>query len=252
MRNLLVITPSRGRPERLRAMLDACLTLSTADADIAVGCDDDDLDGYRELAAGYRGCGRVRWFGGPRTGLGEWTNRLAAHYLRADTGTDSGDDDGDVPRYRAFASLGDDHLPRTRGWDELLLAAIDGMGGTGIAYGDDLFAGQALPTAPVVSADIVQALGWMCEPSLHHMYVDNVWADIGRAAGCLAYVPDAVIEHVHFRAGKTPVDPVYTTAESWTQTDKAAYLRWRERRMRRDVIRVRLLQAMGEMRAAGR
>jgi hypothetical protein len=246
VKDLLVITPSRGRPQRLREMLDACLSLSRADTDIAVGCDDDDLDSYRELAAGYPGRGRVRWFGGPRTGLGGWTNRLAAHYTRA-----APDGNGKLPGYRAFASLGDDHVPRTEGWDELLLAAIDGIGGTGIAYGDDLLMGPALPTAAVITADIVSALGWMCEPSLHHMYIDNVWADIGRAARCLAYVPDVVIEHVHFRAGKTPVDQVYATAESWTETDKAAYLHWRERLMRRDVMRVRLRKAMGGLRAAG-
>lgn len=246
MKDLLVITPSRGRPGRLGKMLDACLELATADTDVAVGIDDndDDLDGYREAAANHRE--RIRWFYGPRAGLGEWTNRLAVRYARP------GDGDGDRPRYRAFASFGDDHLPRTRGWDERLLAAIDQMGGTGIAYGDDLFMGQNLPTAPVVSADIVAALGWMCEPSLHHMYVDNVWADLGRGADCLAYVPDVVIEHVHFRAGKTPVDQVYATAESWTETDKAAYLRWRERRMGRDVMRVRLRKAARELRSPGR
>lgn len=246
MKDLLVITPSRGRPQRLQEMLDACLALSAADTDIAVGCDDDDLDGYRELAGRYSD-GRVRWFGGPRTGFAGWTNRLASRYTQADP-----DGDGHLPRYRAFASLGDDHIPRTQGWDKLLLEAIDRMGGSGIAYGNDLFMGPNLPTAAVMSADIVAVLGWMCEPSLHHMYVDNVWADIGRAAGCLAYLPDVAIEHVHFRAGKTPVDPVYTKAESWTDTDKAAYLEWRQRRMGRDVRRVRLRRAMRELQEAGR
>jgi hypothetical protein len=247
MKDLLVITPSRGRPQRLQEMLDACLALSKADTDIVVGCDDDDLNSYRELVARNPGHGRVRWFVGPRTGWAGWTNRLAAHYTRAVPGVD-----GNLPRYRAFASLGDDHIPRTEGWDEVLLEGIDRMGGIGIAYGNDLFMGPNLPTAAVISADIVSALGWMCEPSLHHMYADNVWADVGRAAGCLAYVPDVVIEHVHFRAGKTPVDQVYATAESWTEADKAAYLRWREQRMERDVMRVRLRKAMRGLQGARR
>jgi hypothetical protein len=247
MKDLLVITPSRGRPRRLREMLDACLALSTAETDIAVGCDDDDKDGYRELAATCRE--RVSWFGGPPTGWAGWTNRMAVHYLRGGAGTGGGG--GTTPRYRAFASLGDDHVPRTPGWDALLLSAIDRMGGSGIAYGDDLLQGQALPTAAVISADIVGALGWICEPTLHHMYADNVWADIGRGAGCLAYLPDVVIEHVHFRAGKTPVDPTYAKAESWTEADKAAYRRWREHRMERDITRVRLRRSTSEPRAAG-
>jgi hypothetical protein len=174
MKDLLVITPSRGRPQRLREMLDACLALSAADTDIVVGCDDD-LDGYRELAGRYSD-GRVRWFGGPRTGFAGWTNRLASRYTQADP-----DGDGHLPRYRAFASLGDDHIPRTQGWDKLLLEAIDQMGGSGIAYGNDLFTG-----------------------------------------------PD------------------------WTDTDKAAYLEWWQRRMGRDIRRVRLRRAMRELQEAGR
>jgi hypothetical protein len=44
MRDLLVIVPSRRRPERLRAMIGACLSLAEAGTDIAVGNDDDLYD----------------------------------------------------------------------------------------------------------------------------------------------------------------------------------------------------------------
>jgi len=245
MKDLLVITPSRARPQRLREMLNACLALSGPTTDIAVGYDDDDADGYKKLAIDYADHRQVRWFCGPRTGLAGWTNRLAWHYTRRRLPGAPLNRDEDAERYLAFASLGDDHLPRTRGWDRLLLEAIDRMGGTGIVYGDDLFMRQNLPTAPVISADIVQALGWMCEPSLRHMYVDNVWRDIGRGAGCLAYVPDVVIEHVHFRAGKAAADQVYAESEAGTDADRAAYGRWRAERMADDVARVRALREAG-------
>jgi hypothetical protein len=228
-----VITPSRGRPQRLRTMLDACLELSGPGTDIAIGCDDDDVDHYRDIAIRFADRGHVRWFHGTRTGLTGWTNRLASLYTRSD---------GEPVRYRAFASLGDDHIPRTQDWDRLLLEAIDRMGGTGIAYGDDLTMREQLATAPVISADIVEALGWMCEPSLRHMYVDNVWGDVGREAGCLAYVPEVVIEHVHWRAGKAPPDRVYAESKAGTAADKAAYERWRAQRMADDVTKVRALR----------
>jgi hypothetical protein len=52
----------------------------------------------------------------------------------------------DPPRY--LASLGDDHRPRTKGWDRRLIDAIESLGGApGIAYGDDKLQGAALPTA---------------------------------------------------------------------------------------------------------
>jgi hypothetical protein len=214
-------------------MLDACLELSGPGTDIAIGCDDDDVDRYREIAARFADRGHVRWFRASRIRWARWTNELASLYTRFD---------GEPVRYRAFASLGDDHIPRTQDWDRLLLEAIDRMGGTGIAYGDDLNVRERLPTAAVISADIVEALGWICEPSLRHMYADNVWRDIGRGAECLAYLPEVVIEHVHWRAGKAPPDRVYIEAEECTNADKAAYERWRAQRMADDVKKVQALR----------
>jgi hypothetical protein len=226
MRDLLVITPSRGRPERLRAMISACLSLAEADTDIAVGIDDDDpaaseYEAYlRAFPPGY-----VFYVKAERRALGMWTNRIAA---------------ANIDQYRAFASLGDDHLPRTPGWDGLLLEAIDKLNdtGSGIAYGDDLHQGAALPTAPVISSDIVEALGWMCEPSLAHMYLDNAWRDLGRAAGCLAYVPGVVIEHLHPDAGKAVTDGTYAASRTGEEADRQAYERWRAERMAADVAKV--------------
>jgi hypothetical protein len=210
MRDLLVITPSRGRPERLREMLDACRDLSTAETDYAVGIDEDQAGLYAALQETDP---RVRLYLGPRDTLTGWTNTLAR--LRAH-------------EYRALASFGDDHRPRTPGWDSLLLAAIGQMGGTGIAYGNDGIFDERLPTAPVISSDIVRALEWMCLPSLRHMAVDLVWKDLGEAAGCLAHVPGVTVEHVHWCAGKAPLDQVYAESEAGKEADRAAYFAWKD------------------------
>ena len=71
------------------------------------------------------------------------------------------------------------------------------MGGTGIAYGNDLHQGGALATSVVMSSDIAAALGWMALPGCAHYHIDDVWVALGRDAGCLAYLPDVVIEHAH-------------------------------------------------------
>jgi hypothetical protein len=229
MRDLLVAVQSRGRQERLREMIEACLSLSEADTDIAVGIDDDDPSAgeyeafLRAFPPGY-----VFYTKAERRTLGAWTNRIAA---------------ANAGQYRAFASLGDDHIPRTMSWDGLLLEALDNLNdaGSGIAYGNDQHQGQALPTAPVISSDIVEALGWMCEPSLRHMFVDNVWRDLGRAANCLAYVPGVVTEHQHPDAGKAVSDETYAASLARTEADRQAYERWRNERMAGDVEKVRAL-----------
>ena len=210
-------------------MLEACLTLAEADTDVAVGIDrDDPAAGEYEAVVRAFPPGDVFCTMAPRRTLSEWTNRIAA---------------ANLGEYRAFASLGDDHVPRTASWDGLLLDALDNLNdtGTGIAYGDDLHQGGALPTAPVISADIVEALGWMTEPGLKHMHVDDVWRDLGRAAGCLAYVPEVVIEHLHPDAGKAAGDETYAGSAAGLRTDRDAYHRWRNERMAADVARVRAL-----------
>ena len=225
MRDLLVITPSRGRPERLRKMLDACRDLSRADTQVVVATDDDDPCSlaYRQVLRGRPGA----WhYYGPRRTLCAWTNNIALSCL-AD--------------FRALASFGDDHVPETPGWDALLLAALDRMGGTGIVYGDDKLMGENLATAPVVSSDIVAALGHLFEPSFEHMCVDVALMDIGRGAGCLAYVPEVITRHVHWCNNGAPMDATYAAAEAVKEADRARYDIWREERMAGDIAKVRAL-----------
>lgn len=108
----------------------------------------------------------------------------------------------------AIGFMGDDHRPRTVGWDKEYLDALRELG-TGIVYGNDLYQGEKLPTQCAMSADIVRALGHMCPPGLRHMYVDNYWYDLGVDADCLVYLPDAVVEHLHPVAGKGEWDEGY-------------------------------------------
>ena len=213
-------------------MLGGCLSLSAAETDVAVGFDEDDPAhmAYWELSAQTQNAGRTYWWLGKRKSLAAWTNAIAESF---------------AGKYRAYASFGDDHLPRTEGWDKALLDAIASAGGTGIAYGDDLLMGGNLCTAPVVSADIVDALGWLALPAISHYCLDNALKDIGEGAGCLLYCPDVVTEHVHYANGKAPVDATYADAGGFSEghPDWAAYQKWREQDMARDVATVRALIA---------
>jgi hypothetical protein len=83
--------------------------------------------------------------------------------------------------------MGDDHRVRTAGWDYVLAAAA---GPWGVAYGDDGIQHEALPTAVVMSADIVRVLGKMGPPTLYHMYIDNYWRALGEGIARLAHTPN--------------------------------------------------------------
>ena len=228
MRDLLVIVPSRGRPWRAAEMLDATLALSRAQTDVAVAYDSDDPAAGSYTALSGRAGDRVIWYSGPRQSMSAWTNQVALEQ---------------AGNYRALASFGDDHVPRTEGWDSLLLAALDGMGGTGLVYGNDLLQGGNLPTAIVMSSDIVGALGWMTEPGMRHYCIDNAWKDLGDGAGCLAYCPDVIIEHCHPGAGKAVYDVTYAEEAARDREDQAAYDRWLEQGKAAAVAAVAALRA---------
>jgi hypothetical protein len=135
--------------------------------------------------------------------------------------------------------VNDDHRFRTPGWDKRVTEALRTPG---IAYGDDLFQGEALVCGGVfISAPIVRALGWYCLPTCDHLFVDNAWGVLGKTMDRLHYLPDVVIEHLHPMAGKGEWDAGYEAAnnQATVDHDRIAYETWRDGgQMRRDVARV--------------
>lgn len=221
MSDLLVIVPSRGRPNNIARLLDAVHATAKAQTHVHVAVDDDDpeLDRYRYVMEQAAGEGD-RLTAGPRKGLCEWTNEVAVQR---------------AGEYPFLASLGDDMVPRTPGWDAALIRGITGMGGTGIVYPWDGMR-EDIPEAVVLSSDIVQALGWMCEPSLKHWYPDNVWADLGRGAGCLRHLRAIAVDH-QWKADQTSRDSGEKLAG-----DRDAYYAWRKTRMAGDIKTVTALR----------
>jgi hypothetical protein len=114
--------------------------------------------------------------------------------------------DGARPAPFAVGFMGDDHRPRTVGWDTAYLAALRNLGGAGIVYGDDLLQGKKLPTQCAMTSNLIRAMGWMAPPVLRHMYVDNAWKAIGDSLGILWYMSEVIVEHMHPIAGKAEWD----------------------------------------------
>lgn len=218
MPDLTIIVPSKGRPKAVSALAAAFVETCTADTRLLVALDDDDptLDSYT---------GDYPRYVGRHANMVEAVNAAAAA----------------VGSF-AVGFMGDDHRPRTKGWDRRYLDALRQMG-TGIVYGDDLLRGPELPTQCAMSVDIVKTLGFMCPPGLRHMYVDNFWRDLGRAAGCLRYLPAVVVEHVHPTAGKVGWDAGHLRVNhpSVYEHDEAVYTGYLRSTFGADVDKVRML-----------
>jgi hypothetical protein len=224
--DLLLIVPSRARPGNVARLLDAVHAKSRLMTHVHVAVDDDDpeIEQYRQVMDSDGGPGDVLETG-PRKGLAAWTNEVAVRR---------------AGEYPYLASFGDDHLPRTNGYDRALVRAIQDMGGTGFSYPWDGIRAD-IPEAVVVSSDIVKALGWMCQPALQHYWIDDTWADLGHGAGCIRHLRAVVVDHIHPDAGKAPGDKTYSDANGKIPADREAYYRWRAERMAADIRTIRAL-----------
>lgn len=228
MADLEVIVPSRGRPHAAAELADAFNQTCRAETGLVFALDDDDptRDEYSR---------RVEIWTGPNRSMVEALNGAVAWVSGGMFGMD--------PPF-AVGFMGDDHRPRTVGWDAAYLEALRGMG-TGIVYGDDLLQRQNLPTQCAMTADIVRALGYMAPPTLTHLYVDNFWLSLGRSANCICYLPDVVVEHCHPVARKASWDAGYARVNNSDMyaKDEAAFREYSATGFRADVEKVLALRA---------
>lgn len=223
------IVPSRGRPGNIDELIEAWQSTITIDAfgdafmQLYVYVDDDDpaIEGYKMIPMPRWAVLRI----GPRLRLGGTLNE-AVKIL------------GDITASVGF--MGDDHRPRTVGWDRRIAEALDARP-LGVAYGNDLIQGKMLPTAVFMDSRIVRTLGWMVYPGMTHLFFDNLWKRLGEELGTLTYLDDVVIEHCHPLAGKAEWDDGYAEVNSdatWDH-DQLLYVEWLQQHMADDVKRLK-------------
>lgn len=227
--DLAVLVPSRGRPANLERLIRAVHQTARGRTHVLAGVDRDDpqLDAYLDLRKRLLLPSDGIRVSENRRNLVQWTNRLA--YLTKGM-------------YRFYASLGDDMIPKTPGWDIKLMDAIDeDFAGTGIAYPWDGIRDD-IPEAYVISADLVDTLGWVMQPSLQHFYNDNVWADIGHGARCIRQLRGVIIDHANVGTGRAVVDQTALDNGQRIAPDKEAYEAWCRSGRAADVDKVKALR----------
>ena len=220
----MVIVPSRGRPQAVSELLDSFRQTCTEDTQVVLS-----LDANDDTIAQYpTGTTKVV---GENTSMVQALNRAATTFVGSKWGP------------FAVGFMGDDHRPRTKGWDKAYLDCLRSLG-TGIVYGNDLLQGSRIPTQVAMTSDIVRALGFMAPKQLHHLFVDNYWRDLGNGAGCLQYLPNVIVEHLHPVAGKAEWDPGYRRVNSNTvqRADRNAYADYKHQGgLEQDIHRIRSL-----------
>lgn len=189
--DLIVLVPSRGRPEAANELADTFAETCQATTRLLLIVDKDDatLPAYQKIPLGRED--KVTVCVVPNeAGTMVYALNAAARFVT---------NFAQAPK--AIGFMGDDHRPRTLGWDVGYLQALKNPY-IGMVYGDDLLQGERLPTQIAMRTELVSLIGFMAPPLLRHMYVDNFWKDLGTALSCIRYLPDVVIEHMHPVAGK--------------------------------------------------
>jgi hypothetical protein len=133
-----VIIPTRGRGLKIRDRIVESITNSGSSTFI-LSVDTDDASDY--TWANSEGILVIR---GDNRCMNEALNRAASQLCHD---------------YDYLTFMGDDHVARTKDWDVTLMEAAKKLGPASITYGNDLLAGESLPTAVLVDTWHPQDLG---------------------------------------------------------------------------------------------
>lgn len=125
--------------------------------------------------------------------------------------------------------IGDDHHVRTPGFDEIFEHELED---SRIVYGNDLLMGEKLATHCVMKTEVVKRLGYMAIPGLIHLFMDNFWMELGAK-----YVPEVIIEHMHYSVGKSSEDERYKAVNSTDVFghDKRIFENWKQNQKTKDL-----------------
>lgn len=217
--SLLVVFPSRGRPDAARQMLDTFIATRTLPDThiILVGHKSDpEYKSYKKLP-----CFVTSFEEG--TTLPAKLNLAAKEY---------------AAEYDYIHFIADDARYRTFGWDDIITGGMREKN-SAFGYANDL-ARDDLPNHVFADVRAIKALGWFAFPGSQHLYLDDAWGALGRATS-LQYFPDVVIEHMHPFYEKAPLDASYTetNSEERYKQDGVAYDQWLRFRLPEDAKKVR-------------
>lgn len=147
--------------------------------------------------------------------------------------------------YRAIGFMGDDHFPRTVGFDAELHWAATADTDPAVAYGSD-GSPAMIPTYWVMDSRIISTIGQMVPAVLRHNYIDNYVADLATGADALREVKNVLVEHLHPLWDKAETDPSYelSSAHHNRMADMVNYTEYKKAQLPRDIVLLRRLRGL--------
>lgn len=187
---ILVLLPSRGRPDNVKRFYESWKKNSAGLNDVVVLLDLDDETYNTENE--YWGkinedfvvsaVKRMNLVEKLNSGLKDWVNS-----------------------YSIIGFLGDDVIIETKDWDKKIIEKFKELGKYGMLYPNDGYNKHNVPNHIFVTKQWCELFSWFAYPKLQHLYIDNLWRDIGnhinmnpKIDGKYYHAMDIVLRHEHF------------------------------------------------------
>lgn len=196
-----ILCPTRARPTGFARMVDSA-RLSEKPVKIYAGVDSDD-----ETLSAYDFRGIDVTISEGKTGTAKQWDIL---FKKA--------------RGDYFVMMADDAVFRTQNWDRKMASAFKLMDDLALLFFDN-GNGRAIPEQMAVSRKWIELVEPFIFPQFEHFYLDQIIIRIAMACDRLVRVPQIMIEHLHPKYGKAPVDESYKSKRTGGlhQRDKERY-----------------------------
>ena len=193
-----VLIPSRNRPQGLRELCDSLFNNANNpnQIEVIVYFDLDDsyipeyFEYFNELTLKYTN--PVKTIIGPKLVLSDYPNKLLQ-----------------IASSDIFMNLGDDMRCKAKGWDEIIIEAINEYPDKiNFVYVDDGYWGPNLASHHIIHRNYVECLGYFYPPFFDFGYSDAWMFQVAQKVGRIKFLP-ILFEHMHYSIGKGDFDQTY-------------------------------------------
>ena len=193
-----VLIPSSNRPQGLRELCDSLFNNANNpnQIEVIVYFDLDDsyipeyVEYFNELTLKYTN--PVKTIIGPKLVLSDYPNKLLQ-----------------IASSDIFMNLGDDMRCKAKGWDEIIIEAINEYPDKiNFVYVDDGYWGPNLASHHIIHRNYVECLGYFYPPFFDFGYSDAWMFQVAQKVGRIKFLP-ILFEHMHYSIGKGDFDQTY-------------------------------------------
>lgn len=126
----------------------------------------------------------------------------------------------------AVCLLNDDHILKTKHWDQKCLSQITGTNILGT--NDEYQAPHRLAGATWWSTKVLRTVGYLFPEGIEHLFIDNVWEHLSAKAQCGQILMDVVVKHDHAFTKAQEKDETHKSVytDDWNDTSKEGTPAW--------------------------